>query len=363
MTKVLIADDEPNILMLAGIMMEDEGYEVLRATNGVDAVSVAAAEKPDLIITDVIMPGMDGFEVCRTIRQHAELSNVPILILSALGDEFNKITGFEGGADDYITKPFNVEEFKARVRVLLNRARVQVAKHRKMEIPKQDTGIQCLDQLLQGGLPRGSNILLMGTYGTGKSTFCRQFMHQGLQNHERCLLVVLDDEPNRVRQQLAREGRRDDDPHAYEKEGLLRVIDAYSWCSGVSGSQERFAVSGALELTQLSSVIMDAGTELGQTVQDKRGGRRVIDSISSLFTHFELPVVQRFLGQIARTAVAFGDVSTLYVLEKGSVSEQVLNNVKYLMDGVIEFNEQGELRVLNMKWASFERRWVRWYQV
>jgi hypothetical protein len=74
-------------------------------------------------------------------------------------------------------------------------------------------------------------------------------------------------------------------------------------------------------------------------------------------------VVQRFLGQIARTAVAFGDVSTLYVIEKGSVSDQVLNNVKYLMDGMIEFNEQGELRVVNMKWINFERSWAQWYHV
>lgn len=357
MTKVLIADDEPNILMLAGIMMEDEGYQVLRAKNGKEALKLALAERPDIVITDIIMPELDGFEVCRSLRQSEQLANVPILILSALGDEFNKITGFEGGADDYMTKPFNVEEFKARVRVLLQRART-AGPHRKDELPKQKSGIACLDQVLHGGLPKAANILLMGPYGTGKSTFCRQFLLQGLNRQEHCLLVTIDDEPGRIREYL---GQGKTDAYAFEKDGLLRLVDAYSWCSGLPAENERFAVSGVLELNQLSSVISDAGAELGQCIQDKAGGRRVIDSISSLFIHFDLPVVQRFLGQVARTAVAFGGINTLYVLEKGSVSEQVLTNIKYLMDGVIEFNEQGELRVLNMKWTDYDRAWVRWH--
>lgn len=357
MTKVLIADDEPNILMLAGIMMEDEGYQVIRARNGVEAVALAEQERPDIVITDIIMPEKDGFEVCRNLRQSRQLADVPILILSALGDEFNKITGFEGGADDYMTKPFNVEEFKARVRVLLQRSRPVPEK--KLALPKQHSGIQCLDNMLHGGLPKAANILLIGPYGSGKSTFCRQFLIEGLRHLERCLLVTIDDEPNRIRQFISGSNERTD-LFAYEREGLLRVVDAYSWCSGLPAENERFAVSGVLELTQLASVISDAGAELGQTVQDKLGGRRIIDSISSLFIHFDLPVVQRFLGQVARTAVAFGGISTLYVLEKGSVSDQVLTNIKYLMDGVVEFNEQGELRVLNMKWTDYEKSWVRW---
>jgi KaiC/GvpD/RAD55 family RecA-like ATPase len=110
-------------------------------------------------------------------------------------------------------------------------------------------------------------------------------------------------------------------------------------------------------------VIADASAELGQTIQVKAGGRRVLDSISSLLVNFELPSVQRFLSQVARTAIAFGGVTTIFTLEEGTVSEQVLNNVKYLMDGVIELKEengQSMARVANMKWISYSKDWIAW---
>jgi KaiC/GvpD/RAD55 family RecA-like ATPase len=99
---------------------------------------------------------------------------------------------------------------------------------------------------------------------------------------------------------------------------------------------------------------------LGQSVQGKAGGRRVIDSISSLLVNFDLPSAQRFITQITRTAVAFGDVTTLFILEEGTVSEQVLNNIKYVMDGIIEFGEIDgvrSVRVQSMKWTAHSTQW------
>ncbi|MEK6557045.1 MAG: hypothetical protein AABZ14_01945, partial [Candidatus Margulisiibacteriota bacterium] len=92
------------------------------------------------------------------------------------------------------------------------------------------------------------------------------------------------------------------------------------------------------------------------------GGRRIIDSISSLLINFDLSTVQRFLSQVSRTSMAFGMVNTLYVLEEGTVSEHVLNNVKYVMDGVVETKQTGNeffVRVSSMKWIDYNRDWVR----
>ncbi|HEX8833049.1 MAG TPA: response regulator [Abditibacteriaceae bacterium] len=226
-------------------------------------------------------------------------------------------------------------------------------------LPQISIGHPALDRVLGGGLPVGSNILLHGPIGTGKSTLSRQFIACGLQNKERAMFIALDDAPALIRRTL--EMSTHESIEGFEERKLFRVVDAYSWCAGGPQSPERYAVTGILELNQLSGVVQDAGLDLGQTVRNRLGGRRVLDSISSLLVNFELPSVQRFLAQVARNAVAFGGVSTLFVLEEGTVNDQMLANIKYLMDGVIETrveNGRHYARVASMKWTQHSRDWT-----
>ena len=118
MNKILIVDDDKNLLEVIKYNLVNDGHLVVLAENGTQAVEMARQEKPDLIILDVMLPGIDGFEVCRILRK--EMS-VPILMLSAKTDEIDKVVGLELGADDYITKPFSVRELMARVRATLRR--------------------------------------------------------------------------------------------------------------------------------------------------------------------------------------------------------------------------------------------------
>jgi two-component system OmpR family response regulator len=114
----LIVDDDKNLLEVIKYNLEKDGCSVVLAENGTQAVEIARREKPDLIILDIMLPGIDGFEVCRILRK--EMS-VPILMLSAKTDEIDKVVGLELGADDYITKPFSVRELMARVRAAIRR--------------------------------------------------------------------------------------------------------------------------------------------------------------------------------------------------------------------------------------------------
>ncbi len=116
---VLVADDEPKYVYITQLNLEARGYEVLVARDGKTAVELAAREEPDLIILDIRMPGLDGYEACRRIR---EFSGVPIIMLTAMAEEADKVKGLDLGADDYITKPFGVDELLARVRAALRRA-------------------------------------------------------------------------------------------------------------------------------------------------------------------------------------------------------------------------------------------------
>ena len=117
--KILVVDDEKLLVKGIKFNLENDGYEVVTGADGIDAVELAAAGDIDLIVLDLMMPRMDGLEACTKIR---EFSDVPIIMLTAKSADMDKLMGFEHGADDYLTKPFNILELKARIRALLRRA-------------------------------------------------------------------------------------------------------------------------------------------------------------------------------------------------------------------------------------------------
>ncbi len=125
MRTILVVDDEPSIVTLLKFNLEQAGYSVLTAEDGRTGLDMAMNEKPDLMVLDLMLPGMDGMDVCKTLRQ--EKVNLPILMLTAKDDEFDKILGLELGADDYLTKPFSPREVVARVKAILRRSQIEDA--------------------------------------------------------------------------------------------------------------------------------------------------------------------------------------------------------------------------------------------
>src|SRR5215207_10580504 len=118
MPTVLVADDEKNILQLARMYLQAEGFTVETAGNGREALDKARQARPDLLVLDLMMPEVDGWEVCRRLRKESDL---PIIMLTARGDDIDKIVGLELGADDYVAKPFNARELVARIKAVLRR--------------------------------------------------------------------------------------------------------------------------------------------------------------------------------------------------------------------------------------------------
>lgn len=117
-TSVLVVDDDVNICELIRLYLEKEGFEVLAVHNGKSAMDVFVDSAPNIVILDIMLPGMDGWQVCREIRK---ISNIPIIMLTAKGETFDKVLGLELGADDYIVKPFDPKELVARVKAVLRR--------------------------------------------------------------------------------------------------------------------------------------------------------------------------------------------------------------------------------------------------
>ncbi len=120
--KILIVDDEPDATIATRRSLEMDGYTVLDARNGKEALKLLETEIPDLILLDVMMPEMDGFEVCRILREDEDRKHIPIIMLTAKGEINDRIEGLEIGSDDYITKPYNLRELKARIRTILRRS-------------------------------------------------------------------------------------------------------------------------------------------------------------------------------------------------------------------------------------------------
>jgi len=155
--RILVVDDDPRLCRLVREVLNAAGYEILTSSGGQQAIEVLALEQPDLVLLDIILKDMDGYQVARRMR---EFSDAPIIMLTARITESDKLTGFEAGADDYITKPFNSKELLARVRAVLKRSQ-------KTASPSADTilvcGDLCIDMARRRATVRGREVHLTPT--------------------------------------------------------------------------------------------------------------------------------------------------------------------------------------------------------
>lgn len=130
--KILLVDDDPNIRQLVNLYLEKEGFEVEMAARGDDALKMFKASPPNLILLDIMLPGMDGWQVCREVRK---VSNIPIIMLTAKDETFDKVLGLELGADDYVAKPFDMKELVARIKAVSRRFQPAESSDRELVFP------------------------------------------------------------------------------------------------------------------------------------------------------------------------------------------------------------------------------------
>lgn len=148
-TKILLVDDDPNIRQLVRLYLEKEGFDVTEADRGDTALKEFKAAPPNLMLLDVMLPGMDGWQVCREVRK---VSNIPIIMLTAKDETFDKVLGLELGADDYITKPFEGKELVARVKAVLRRAAPGESEKNTLSFPGLTISLEKYEVHFQGKL-------------------------------------------------------------------------------------------------------------------------------------------------------------------------------------------------------------------
>jgi two-component system, OmpR family, response regulator len=172
MTKILVVDDDPHIRELLKVFLLQEGFEVLEAIHGADALSILETTTVDLVILDIMMPQIDGWELCRELREHYEM---PLLMLTAKGETAQKVKGFQLGTDDYMVKPFEAVELVVRVKALLKRYRISISQNvnvGSVQLNRHNYSLQIGDNLLTLPLKEFELLFKLASY-PGK-TFSRE---------------------------------------------------------------------------------------------------------------------------------------------------------------------------------------------
>ncbi|MFN3476448.1 MAG: response regulator [Candidatus Methylomirabilales bacterium] len=211
--KVLVVEDEQDIVELVRYHLEREGFRVVAAADGSGALRAMAEEKPDLVILDLMLPGVDGLEVCRRLRRDPSTVRLPILMLTAKGEEVDKVVGLELGADDYVTKPFSPREVVARVKALLRRSTEpevkEVFRFGSLEV---DVGRHTVAIQGEAVALTSKEFELLRALITAKGrVLSRDFLLDRVWGYERAMEVesrTVDVHIRRLRQKLGPEGRR-----------------------------------------------------------------------------------------------------------------------------------------------------------
>jgi two-component system, OmpR family, response regulator len=184
MTKILIIDDDPHIRKLVGVILTEEGFSILEAKDGKEALSLLDSEKVDLIILDIMMPNMDGWDFCENIRAYY-YEYLPILMLTAKGETVQKVKGFELGADDYLVKPFEPAELIARVKVLLKRYHITLSNKVSIGAVELDrTTFQVFDGRNHISLPLKEFELLFKFIAHPSKTFSREQLIEDIWGYD-----------------------------------------------------------------------------------------------------------------------------------------------------------------------------------
>ena len=189
MAKILVVDDEPNIRLSLGSILADAGHEVIEAKHGGEAFEMACHERPDVILLDVLLPVMDGFQVLKRLRENPVTEAIPVILLTAVDAAEGERAGMSLGVTHYITKPWRPDTVEAAVKVALREAGKETAEGLDHPSPEEEdaqtlirTGNVQMDRMLGGGIPPGSLILVEGVPSAGKSVLCQHLTFQALRD-------------------------------------------------------------------------------------------------------------------------------------------------------------------------------------
>ena len=285
MTKVLVVDDQHDHRRLLVDTLSDAGYEVIEAKNGSSAIEMARNDLPDIILLDVWMPEMDGFEVLRTLRENPSTQAIPVILLTAMRQRQGARRGWEMGVRHYIEKPFDTEHVKLTIKVALREQQnppdggmchdtSQNGAHDLERGTATRTGHEDLDRILGGGIPLGSLTLIEGTPSSGKSVLCQHITYESLLHGRGVAYFTSNNTPNGLIIQMSSIGMN---LLNYRRSDMLRIDSlehpTLDEACEFGAAPENPIISLAQQIKRLpreyETIVVDAVTELSSNVEDK----------------------------------------------------------------------------------------------
>ena len=260
MVKILVVDDEKDILDLLIVDLNDLGFDVCTANNEASALGQIYRERPDIVLLDVMMPVIDGYEGFAKLRRDPSTKNLPVVLLTAISATEGEKTGFELGANHYVTKPWELDSLRAVIRVALREAE-NAGGANTATTGFVSTGNQLLDTKLGGGVPVSGLTVIEGGTSTGKSVLCQQFAYAGFSNGFDVAYFTIQYSPKSLVSQMGSLGL---DPSMYYRSEAFRVIPLSDLNSNMGSSNILSELSRSIQELpqQYRFIIGDAVTSL-----------------------------------------------------------------------------------------------------
>lgn len=356
MAKILIVDDEAFIRQVLGDVLRNWGHEVAEAADGAEGLAGVQAERPDVVISDLVMPNLDGIGLVSALRADPTTSDLPIVLLSGTDALSDPLEGFKSGADIVVAKADAFTTLPAAVANLLGEPIDKIPPAGRLA-SLVTLGSPALDQALGGGVPIGHNILILGPSWLSRAIAADAFIGAGLIRGDPTMVVALASPPDELRDSIDRFL-----PLAsahYEESGTLAIID------GVSAAQDQppaaeLALSAQPTADEVATAMTLAGQTIGQNETDLAGGQRVIEAIECLAAGGSGAKIARLIEAIARSSVAHGSVTTLFLLD-GAAAGMTTGRIERVVDATVEVRTDGmraEARVLRAGWTETNADWI-----
>ena len=311
MTKILVIDDEQDILGLLVDDLTDQGFDVVSAENGASALGKIYKERPDVVLLDLMMPVVDGYEVLRTLRRDPRTYNLPVILLTAVSPTEGEQVAVELGANHYVTKPWESGSLPAVIRVAIREAEnsggAYVARSGFVS-----TGNQLLDTKLGGGVPSSGLTLIEGGTSTGKSVLCQHFAYAAFHSGFGVAYFTTQYSPNGLVTQMGSIGL---DPSKYYRSGIFRINQLHEF---------DHAMESSTLLTALSQQILDLPEECKFII---------VDAVTSLVNVEDENEVQSFFSICKK--LADESKSIFLSVDPVGLTEDTLFRVRAKSDGYL----------------------------
>lgn len=354
MATLLIADDDPHVLMLSSLIFQAAGHHLIAAEDGEEAIEKALIEKPDLIISDILMPKKGGFELCKTIKANPNLRTIPVILFSAIRDKLYQENSLSAGATAFFQKPFDIDQLNTTVNQILNGKKVIESSPLETQLIEKESEKFSLKLPLQDKLKKviseDSSLLLKGPIGSGKKCFIEELIQNYLDyNSGQVIWICLNLTPHQLIHRLrCKFGKRIDTMCTEKKLILLNATPS----KRLNNEKWVIPIENHLDFTYFLDQIRRAKACFHPLFNTKKTCI-CIDSLTAFENDKEAQAFQNFIQLLSQSEEVGGQDLCLFLWEDYNQKAHI-QSIERFLDATLTFKREGNNRLLKAQYLSNE---------